>query len=52
MKGIDFMKNSYVDIWNDLHKNFALNNKPKYDEWLEEFEPIIANVETIINTHL
>ena len=48
MKGIDFMKNSYVDIWNDLHKNFALNNKPKYDEWLEEFESIIANVETEI----
>lgn len=42
------MKNSYVDIWNDLHKNFALNNKPKYDEWLEEFESIIANVETEI----
>ena len=42
------MKNSYEDIWNDLHKNFALNNKPKYDEWLEEFESIIANVETEI----
>ena len=42
------MKNPYVDIWNDLHKNFALNNKPKYDEWLEEFESIIANIETEI----
>ena len=31
------MKNSYVDIWNDLHKDFAKNNKPKYDEWLDEF---------------
>ena len=48
MKWIDFMKNSYVDIWNDLHKNFALKNKPKYDEWLEEFETIISNVETEI----
>lgn len=42
------MKNSYVDIWNDLHKNFAKNNKPKYDEWLDEFESIIFNVETEI----
>ena len=42
------MKNSYVDIWNDLHKNFAQNNKPKYDEWLDEFESIISNVETEI----
>ena len=48
MKGIEFMKNSYVDIWNDLHKDFAKNNKPKYDEWLDEFESIISNVETEI----
>lgn len=42
------MKNSYIDIWNDLHKDFAKNNKPKYDEWLDEFESIISNVETEI----
>ena len=42
------MKNSYVDIWNDLHKTFAQNNKHKYDDWLDEFEPIISNVETEI----
>jgi len=42
------MKNSYVDIWNELHKDFAKKNKPKYDEWLEEFETIISNVETEI----
>ena len=42
------MKNSYVDIWNDLHKDFAKNNKPKYDEWLEEFDSIISGVETEI----
>ena len=42
------MRNSYVDIWNDLHKNFAQNNKPKYDEWLNEFEAIISDVETEI----
>lgn len=42
------MKNPYVDIWNDLHKNFALNNKPKYDDWLDEFESIISNNETEI----
>ena len=42
------MNNSYADVWNNLHKNFALNNKPKYDEWLDEFETIILNVETEI----
>lgn len=42
------MKNPYVDIWNDLHKNFAPNNKPKYDDWLDEFESIISNIETEI----
>lgn len=42
------MKNPYVDIWNNLHKNFAQNNKPKYDEWLDDFEPIISNIKTEI----
>ncbi|MBE6140948.1 MAG: class I SAM-dependent methyltransferase [Firmicutes bacterium] len=40
------MKNLYVDIWNDLHKNFIKNNNFKYDNWLDEFETIISNVET------
>ena len=31
-----------------MHKNFAINNKPKYDKWLDEFETIILNVETEI----
>ena len=42
------MESSYVNIWNDLHKEFAKNNKPKYDEWLNEFELIISNVKTEI----
>ena len=42
------MESSYVNIWNDLHKEFAKNNKPKYDEWLNEFESIISNVKTEI----
>lgn len=42
------MENSYVDIWNELHKDFSQNNKPKYDDWLEEFESIISNIETEI----
>lgn len=42
------MKNSYVDIWNDWHKNFAQNNPQKYDDWLDEFESIISNIETEI----
>ena len=42
------MKNKYIDVWNGLHKNFAINNKPKYDEWLEEFNSIIAGIDTEI----
>ena len=42
------MKNSYVDVWNNLHKNFAKINKPKYDGWLDEFEEIISNIQTEI----
>lgn len=40
------MRNSYVDIWNDLHRNFIKNNKVKYDGWLDEFETIITNVKS------
>ena len=42
------MDNKYVSVWNNLHKDFAKNNKPKYDEWLEEFDEIISNVSTQI----
>ncbi len=42
------MKNTYVNVWNDLHKDFAQKNKLKYDEWLEEFETIISKIETDI----
>ena len=42
------MESSYVNIWNDLHKEFAKNNKPKYDEWFYDFESIISNVKTEI----
>lgn len=42
------VNNSYANIWNELHKDFAQNNTPKYDEWLDEFESIISNIETEI----
>lgn len=42
------MKNSYVNVWNKLHKDFSKNNHPKYDEWLDEFETIISKIDTPI----
>lgn len=42
------MGNSYVDVWNNLHKKFVQNNASKYDNWLDEFESIIMNDETEI----
>ena len=42
------IENSYVDVWNNLHKEFIKNNEIKYDDWLEEFESIISKVETEI----
>lgn len=42
------MDNKFANVWNELHKNFAKTNKPKYDEWLEEFEAIISDVDTEI----
>ena len=42
------MKNNYVDILNNLHKNFELKNKNVLDEWLEEFDDIISNTNTDI----
>ncbi len=42
------MKNKYVDVWNELHKDFASKNPMKYDDWLEEFEDIISKVDTEI----
>lgn len=44
----DIIKKSYVDVWNDLHKDFARNNKFKFDGWLEKFETIISNIKTKI----
>ena len=45
---IFYMKNQYAKVWNDLRRDFAKTNKPKYDEWLNRFEPIIDGVETEI----
>lgn len=42
------MKNPYVQVWNELHKSFAKNNKLKYDDWLDEFESIIYNAQSEI----
>lgn len=40
--------NKYIDVWNKLHKDFSINNKPKYDDWLDEFKDIIDNVSSEI----
>lgn len=48
IRGIDYLKNQYVNIWNDLHKGFATKKSLKYDEWLVEFETIISKVDTDI----
>ena len=42
------MKNNYVDVWNNLHKNFELKDKNIVDSWLEEFDDIISNTNTDI----
>lgn len=42
------MKNTYKDVWNNLHKNFELKDKNIYDEWLDKFIDIISNVKTEI----
>lgn len=42
------MKNLYVSTWNELHREFAQKNKPKYDGWLDEFETIISKIKTEI----
>ena len=42
------MNNNYVDVWNNLHKDFAKKNIVKYDDWLDEFGEIIANIKTQI----
>ena len=42
------MKESYVEVWNKLHKDFSAKNIVKYDDWLEEFDDIINNVTTDI----
>ena len=42
------MSNSYANVWNELHRDFISKNEMKYDDWLEEFEEIISNVNTEI----
>lgn len=42
------MKSPYVNVWNELHRQYAVTNKPEYDDWLEEFWPLISNIETEI----
>lgn len=44
------MNNNFVDVWNELHKEFGKNNIVKYDDWLDEFNGIIDCVnDTIID---
>lgn len=40
--------NPYQNVWNNLHKKYAKTNQPKYDDWLDEFEPIISKINTEI----
>lgn len=40
--------NPYQNVWNNLHKEYAKTNQPSYDDWLDEFEPIISKVNTEI----
>lgn len=44
------MKNNYMSVWNDLHKEFKknTNNILNYDNWLEQFNNIIDGVSTEI----
>lgn len=44
------MKNNYMSVWNDLHKEFRqnTNNILNYDNWLEQFNNIIDGVSTEI----
>ena len=42
------MKNNYVDVWNEMHKEFAKKDIVKYDNWLDEYKDIIANIDTEI----
>lgn len=42
------MNNNFVDIWNDLHKEFSKKNIVKYDDWLDGFKDIIDNVDAPI----
>lgn len=40
--------NKYVDVWNSLHKDFSVNNKPKYDDWLDNYLDIINSIDSEI----
>lgn len=42
------MENKYALVWNELHKDFIKTNIHKYDNWLDEFEPIISKIDTEI----
>ena len=42
--------NNYVDVWNNLHKEFSKKNIVKYDDWLDKYIDIINDVnDTIID---
>ena len=42
------MKNIYANVWNELHKDFISKNEMKYDDWLDEFQDIILNINSEI----
>lgn len=39
------MENKYVNVWNELHKDFITKNSIHYDDWLDEFKDIIDSVQ-------
>lgn len=38
------MNNNYVDVWNELHKEFSKKKIIKYDDWLDKYKDIVDNV--------
>ena len=38
------MNNNYVDVWNELHKEFSKKKIIKYDDWLDKYLDIIDSI--------
>lgn len=42
------MNNNFVDVWNELHRDFSKKDFVKYDDWLDQFKDIIDYVDAPI----